>query len=63
MTGLGGHRLYYALGKAILDFNPIWGHVGFGGAIGGSSASFLALQTLDTDIQSILVVSIVSLYV
>ena len=39
LAALGGvqlHTFHYCAIKGILDFNPIWGHAGFGGAFGGS---------------------------
>ena len=35
------HRLHYCVLKALLDFNPIWGHTGVGGLFGGSHHHFL----------------------
>jgi sterol desaturase/sphingolipid hydroxylase (fatty acid hydroxylase superfamily) len=37
LAGAAGlHRAHYALVKGLLDFNPVWGHAGFGGWFGGS---------------------------
>ena len=39
LAAFGGvqlHAFHYCVIKGILDFNPIWGHAGFGGAFGGS---------------------------
>ena len=41
VTLLASHRAHYALAKGLLDFSPIWGHVGVGGAMGGSHHHFL----------------------
>ena len=35
------HVLWFAVAKAVLDFNPIWGHIGFGGWTGGSMHHYL----------------------
>jgi len=41
LVSVTAHPFHYAVVKAVLDFNPIWGHTGVGGAFGGNHHHYL----------------------